>query len=363
VGRPRAGGFVLISSKHKALVTGGAGFIGSALVGKLIAETDWQVIVYDALTYAGNAANLAPFVGNPRLTFVHADICDATAVAKAFADYQPDRVFHLAAESHVDRSIDAAASFITTNVLGTQVLLDAARLAWPGRDDVRFIHISTDEVFGDLAPDEAPFTETSPYKPSSPYAASKAASDHLVRAAIRTHGFPALISNCSNNYGPRQFPEKLIPLMILNALAGITLPVYGDGQNRRDWLHVDDHADALVRIAERGAIGQTYCVGGGEECSNLEVVLGICDQLDELEVLPKGQRKDLITFVKDRPGHDRRYAIDASKIHTELGWRPSHSFGGGLRETIHWYRANSPWWQAIRAGTYRGERLGLVDVT
>jgi dTDP-glucose 4,6-dehydratase len=351
----------LTTANHTALITGGAGFIGSALVNKLMTQTDWMVIVYDALTYAGNAANLAAFVGDPRFNFIQADICDTGKVAKAFADFQPDRVFHLAAESHVDRSIDAATSFITTNVLGTQVLLDAARLAWAGRDDVRFVHVSTDEVFGDLELDEAPFTETSPYRPSSPYAASKAASDHLVRAASRTHGFPALISNCSNNYGPRQFPEKLIPLMILNAMVGEKLPVYGDGQNRRDWLHVEDHAEALLVIAEKGTIGQTYCVGGGEECSNLDVVLGICDHLDGLERLPRGPRRDLVSYVKDRPGHDRRYAINAAKIHTELGWHPRHSFSDGLKETIDWYLGNKRWWQAIRAGTYRGERLGLVE--
>jgi len=350
----------LILSGHTALVTGGAGFIGSALVEKLMTETNWKLIVYDALTYAGNAASLAAHVGNPRFTFIHADICDAKAVADAFANHNPNRVFHLAAESHVDRSIDAAASFVSTNVAGTQIMLDAARFAWAGQNDVRFIHISTDEVFGDLAPDEAPFSETSPYRPSSPYAASKAASDHLVRAAIRTHSFPAMISNCSNNYGPRQFPEKLIPLIILNAMAREKLPVYGDGQNRRDWLHVDDHAEALLAISEKGQIGQTYCVGGGEECSNLDVVLRICEYLDALDGPSKAPRRDLISYVKDRPGHDRRYAIDASKIHRELGWSPQYHFNDGLRETIEWYHANNAWWQSIRAGTYRGERLGLV---
>jgi dTDP-glucose 4,6-dehydratase len=346
-------------SGHKALVTGGAGFIGSALVEKLLSATDWHVIVYDALTYAGNAANLERFSANPRFRFIHANICDAQAMAQAFVRHNPDRVFHLAAESHVDRSIDGASDFIATNVMGTQTLLDAARHAWEGRSDVRFIHISTDEVFGDLETHDAPFTETSPYRPSSPYAASKAASDHLVRAAIRTHGFPALISNCSNNYGPRQFPEKLIPLVILNAMAAEKLPVYGDGQNRRDWLHVDDHADALLAIALNGTIGHTYCVGGSEECSNLDVVLNICDQLDQMAPLKIGPRRQLITFVKDRPGHDRRYAIDASKIHRALGWRPRHNFAHGLEQTIAWYSENAHWWQAIKAGTYRGERLGL----
>jgi dTDP-glucose 4,6-dehydratase len=349
----------LSGSRPVALITGGAGFIGSALVERLMAQTDWRIVVYDALTYAGNAANLAAFATKSRFTFVHADICDVSAVAQAFASYRPDYVFHLAAESHVDRSIDKAGDFVKTNVLGTQVMLDAARSAWAGHDSARFIHISTDEVFGDLLPDEAPFTELSPYLPSSPYAASKAASDHLVRAAIRTHGFPAMISNCSNNYGPRQFPEKLIPLMILNAMVGGDLPVYGDGQNRRDWLHVEDHADALLQIATKGKIGDTYCVGGGEECSNLDVVFRICDYLDALEPLAQGTRRNLIRYVKDRPGHDRRYAIDALKIRSELGWSPRHSFAKGLEETIAWYGTNTKWWEAVRAGAYRGERLGL----
>ncbi len=346
-------------SNPVALITGGAGFIGSALVGKLLDETPWQVIVYDALTYAGNRDNLKPFSANSRFAFVEGDICDADAVAAVFARYSPDYVFHLAAESHVDRSIEAANQFITTNVLGTQVMLDGARAAWSDRSDARFIHISTDEVFGDLDDDQAPFSEASPYRPSSPYAASKAASDHLVRAAVRTHGFPAIISNCSNNYGPRQFPEKLIPLMILNALACKKLPVYGDGKNRRDWLHVEDHGDALLAMALRGQVGQTYCVGGGMECSNLDVVHAICAHLDTLQPLSTGPRTDLITYVSDRPGHDRRYAVDAHKISAELGWTPRHSFASGLYETVNWYLANRQWWEAIRTGTYKGERLGL----
>lgn len=347
------------SLSNTVLVTGGAGFIGSMLVEKLMAQTDWNVVVFDALTYAGNAANLAFFRTSPRFAFVHANICDAAAVAQAFATHKPNYVFHLAAESHVDRSIDFAGDFIMTNVLGTQVLLDAARSAWAGHDGVRFVHISTDEVFGDLAPDEAPFTEMSPYRPSSPYAASKAASDHLVRAAIRTHGFPAMISNCSNNYGPRQFPEKLIPLMILNAMAEADLPVYGDGHNRRDWLHVEDHVDALLAIATKGRVGHTYCVGGGEELSNLEVVLGICDRLDALQPGARGPRRNLVRYVKDRPGHDRRYAINALQIRTELDWSPRYSFAQGLDETIAWYRINSKWWESAQARTYRGQRLGL----
>jgi len=341
-----------------ALITGGAGFIGSALVERLMAQTNWRIVVYDALTYAGAVANFAAFATNPRFTFLHANICDKAAVANAFATYKPDFVFHLAAESHVDRSIDSAGDFIMTNVLGTQVLLDAARSAWAGRDGVRFVHVSTDEVFGDLAPNEAPFTELSPYRPSSPYAASKAASDHLVRAAIRTHGFPAIISNCSNNYGPRQFPEKLIPLIILSAMAEADLPVYGDGGNRRDWLHVEDHVDALLAIATKGKVGHTYCVGGGEEFSNLEVVLRICDRLDELQPGARGPRRDLVRYVKDRPGHDRRYAINALKISTELGWSPRRSFAQGLDETIAWYRINTKRWEATLAGTNNGQRLG-----
>jgi dTDP-glucose 4,6-dehydratase len=349
----------LSTSKRTALVTGGAGFIGSALVKKLLAATDWHVVVLDALTYAGNAANLQAYQTEPRFSFVHGNICDVGGVASVFAEHKPDLVFHLAAESHVDRSIESAADFIATNVLGTQVLLDAARRFWVDREDVRFVHISTDEVFGDLEITDAPFTEASPYKPSSPYAASKAASDHLVRAAIRTHGFPALISNCSNNYGPRQFPEKLIPLMILNAHAGKALPVYGDGQNRRDWLHVEDHADALLAMALRGVVGETYCVGGGTECTNLEVVRAICARFDALFPNDRGSRNDLVHYVTDRPGHDRRYAINADKILKDLGWRPRHNFQDGLNQTIDWYLANAQWWQAIQSGNYRGERLGL----
>lgn len=347
------------SHAHTALVTGGAGFIGSALVEKLLATTDWAVVVLDSLTYAGNAASLLPFSGNPAFRFIQADICDVGAVRAAFSSYAPDRVFHLAAESHVDRSIEVATQFIVTNVVGTQVMVDAAHHAWKGRSDVRFIHISTDEVFGDLLPHDTPFTEVTPYRPSSPYAASKAASDHLVRAAVRTHGFPALISNCSNNYGPRQFPEKLIPLMILNALAGEKLPVYGDGSNRRDWLHVYDHVDALMKIATIGQVGETYCVGGGMECSNLEVVSAICERLDIISPLASGPRSELITNVADRPGHDKRYAINASKIRKELNWVPRHNFANGLNDTIEWYLNNETWWEAIRTGIYCGQRLGL----
>lgn len=326
-----------------------------------MAKTDWRVVAFDALTYAGNRASLSDFEGTNRFEFIHGDICNPPQVTAAFTTYQPDIVFHLAAESHVDRSIDAAAHFVTTNVVGTQVLLDQARHAWGARRDVRFIHISTDEVFGDLDWDESPFTEASPYRPSSPYAASKAASDHLVRAAFRTHALPVIISNCSNNYGPRQFPEKLIPLMILNAIEGRPLPIYGDGKNRRDWLHVEDHAAALIQMAQFGIPGQTYCVGGGTECSNLEVVELICSYLDEVQPSPDGPMARLIEFVTDRPGHDRRYAVDASKIQQELGWAPRQRFNEALKATIAWYLTHSEWWQAIRNGNYRGERLGIAE--
>jgi dTDP-glucose 4,6-dehydratase len=350
-----------MSGAITAFVTGGAGFIGSALVGALLGQTDWRVIVFDALTYAGNPANLAPFIDNPRFKFVEGNICDAGSVRAALDTHSPTFIFHLAAESHVDRSIESPTDFVLTNVLGTQIMVDCARQLWRDRDDVRFIHISTDEVFGDLSPTQPPFDETSPYAPSSPYAASKAGSDHLVRAAIRTFGFPAIISNCSNNYGPRQFPEKLIPLMILNALEGRALPIYGDGQNRRDWLFVGDHADALLAMARNGKIGQTYCVGGGMECSNLDVVSSICARLDAIKPLQDAKRTDLISFVEDRPGHDRRYAVNAEKIKQDLSWAPKCSFTQGINQTIDWYIANPEWWKAIRAGTYRGQRLGLVE--
>lgn len=347
------------------LITGGAGFIGSAVVRELIANTEHQVVNVDKLTYAGNLESLSSVDQNERYTFVQADVCDAAAMQQLFENCQPDVVMHLAAESHVDRSIDGPAEFIQTNVVGTSVLLEAARGYWKALQesapakaaDFRFHHISTDEVYGDLeGPDEL-FTETTPYAPSSPYSASKASSDHLVRAWQRTYGLPTLITNCSNNYGPYHFPEKLIPLMILNALAGKALPVYGDGQQIRDWLFVDDHARALVQVATEGEIGETYNIGGHNEKTNLEVVHLLCDLLQEL--VPKNASyRDLITFVTDRPGHDLRYAIDARKIERELGWVPQETFETGLRKTVQWYLANQSWWQRVQDGSYQGERLG-----
>ena len=349
------------------LVTGGAGFIGSAVVRELIANTDHTVVNIDKLTYAGNLESLASVADSPRYTFIHADICDAHAMRRAFATHQPDVVMHLAAESHVDRSIDGPLEFIQTNMVGTAVLLEAARSYWKGLQQsdpakaagFRFHHISTDEVYGDLEGTNDLFTETTPYAPSSPYSASKAGSDHLVRAWQRTYGLPTLVTNCSNNYGPYHFPEKLIPLMILNALAGKQLPVYGDGQQIRDWLYVEDHARALIQVATEGRVGETYNIGGHNEQTNLHVVQTICDLLDELVPLTdKRSRRELITFVKDRPGHDLRYAIDASKIQRELGWTPQETFESGLRKTVAWYLANEQWWRRVQDGSYKGERLG-----
>jgi dTDP-glucose 4,6-dehydratase len=342
-----------------AFVTGAAGFIGSALVRALLAHGVTRVIGFDALTYSGSLSNLADLESDPRFKFVQGDIRHAAQVNAALEEAAPDWLFHLAAESHVDRSIESASDFVTTNMLGTQVMLDCARSLCAGRDGFRFVHISTDEVFGDLEPEDAAFTETSPYRPSSPYAASKAGSDHLVRAAYRTHGLPVLISNCSNNYGARQLPEKLIPLMILNAANGRPLPIYGDGQNRRDWLHVDDHAEALILMAERGTIGQTYCVGGGDELSNLDVVHRICEEVAAATKRPVSDFTDLIAFVRDRPGHDRRYAIDASKIASELGWRPQHRFADGIAATVHWYLNNAAWIEAVAGHAKSAQRLGL----
>lgn len=346
----------------KVLLTGGAGFIGSALVRHLIRETDYQVINLDALTYAANLASLSSVEDSDRYIFERGDIRDADRVASLLAHHQPDAIMHLAAESHVDRSIDAPDDFISTNIQGTSTLLEQARTylhRHPGKQATfRFVHISTDEVFGDLAPDAPPFTETTAYAPSSPYAASKAASDHLVRAWHRTYGLPTLISNCSNNYGPHQFPEKLVPHMLLNALQGKPLPVYGDGQQIRDWLYVDDHARALVRILEQGQPGRTYAVGGHNELSNLELVNLLCELLDELKPDPAGSYRRLITHVPDRPGHDRRYAIDASRISAELGWRPAETPASGLRKTVRWYLDNPDWWQPILDGRYQLERLG-----
>lgn len=348
------------------LVTGGAGFIGSAVVRELIANSDHRVINVDKLTYAGNLESLADVAEDPRYTFEQYDIGDAGAMKQVFEKHQPDIVMHLAAESHVDRSIDGPADFIQTNIVGTSVLLEIARHYWKNLQETdptkaagfRFHHISTDEVYGDLDGPEGLFTETTPYAPSSPYSASKASSDHLVRAWQRTFGLPTLVTNCSNNYGPYHFPEKLIPLVLLNGLAGKPLPVYGDGQQIRDWLYVEDHARALIKAASEGVIGETYNIGGHNEKTNLEVVETICDLLQEQRPLKEGHYRDLITFVKDRPGHDLRYAIDAGKIERELGWRPEETFETGLRKTVQWYLANEKWWKRVQDGSYQGQRLG-----
>lgn len=349
------------------LVTGGAGFIGSAVVRKIITETADNVVVVDKLTYAGNLMSLAPVVQDARFAFEQVDICDRAELDRVFSHHQPDIVMHLAAESHVDRSIDGPAAFIETNIVGTYTLLEATRAYWNGlKDDpksaFRFHHISTDEVYGDLHNSGEFFTETTPYAPSSPYSASKASSDHLVRAWQRTYGLPTLVTNCSNNYGPYHFPEKLIPLTILNALAGKPLPVYGNGQQIRDWLYVEDHAKALYRVATSGEPGETYNIGGHNERKNIEVVETICDLLEELAPhKPDGlaHYRDLITFVTDRPGHDLRYAIDAAKIERELGWTPDETFASGMRKTVQWYLVNEAWWQQVLDGSYQGERLGL----
>jgi len=351
----------------RILVTGGAGFIGSAVVRHIINDTADSVVVVDKLTYAGNLTSLAPVADNPRFAFEKVDIVDRAQLDRVFATWRPDIVMHLAAESHVDRSIDGPAAFIETNIVGTYTLLEAARAWWgsldaSGKARFRFHHISTDEVYGDLHSSEDFFTETTAYAPSSPYSASKAGSDHLVRAWQRTYGLPTLVTNCSNNYGPYHFPEKLIPLMILNGLAGKPLPVYGDGQQIRDWLYVEDHARALYLVATQGAIGETWNIGGHNERKNIDVVTTICDLLEELvPQKPQGvaQYRDLITWVADRPGHDLRYAIDASKIERELGWRPQESFESGIRKTVLWYLQNRCWWQQVLDGSYQGERLGL----
>ena len=347
------------------IVTGGAGFIGSAVVRHLIADTDHEVLCLDKLTYAGNLDNLAPVAGDPRYSFAQVDICDADAVRATVARYQPDIIMHLAAESHVDRSIDGPAAFIETNVMGTFVLLEAARRHWGLLDEAakarfRFHHISTDEVFGSLGADDF-FREESLYQPNSPYSASKAGSDHLVRAWHHTYKLPTVASNCSNNYGPYHFPEKLIPLVILNALEGKPIPVYGKGENIRDWLHVEDHARALVTIATKGVVGESYNVGGWNERTNLQVVEAICALVDELAPDAAGSRARLITYVTDRPGHDARYAIDATKIKRELGWVPQETFETGLRKTVAWYLANPDWWRRIRSGVYQGQRLGMAS--
>ena len=350
----------------KLIVTGGAGFIGSAVIRLLLNTTDTQVINVDKLTYAGNLDSLAEVENHPNYHFEQVDICDADAMSGVFQRYQPDAIMHLAAESHVDRSIDGPAEFMSTNIIGTYTLLETARQYWQGLDETRkqsfrFHHVSTDEVYGSLG-ETGLFQEDMPYEPNSPYSASKASSDHLVRAWFHTYGLPVVTTNCSNNYGPYQFPEKLIPVIIQNARTGKPLPIYGDGKNIRDWLYVDDHARALWLVLREGRLGETYNIGGHNEKTNLEVVHTLCDTLDEL--LPDSAYKphrELITFVKDRPGHDMRYAIDASKIQRELNWTPDETFETGLRKTVLWYLENDVWCQRVMDGSYRGERLGLGD--
>jgi dTDP-glucose 4,6-dehydratase len=347
----------------RILVTGGAGFIGSALVRHLVLEQHYEVLTVDKLTYAGNLASLRAVDGRANHTFLKADICDAAAMAQALRTFRPDRIMHLAAESHVDRSISGAEDFMRTNVMGTFALLEAARAHYDGLDDeerarFRFLHVSTDEVYGSLG-DEGLFTEATAYDPSSPYSASKAASDHLAKAWARTYGLPIVVSNCSNNYGPFHFPEKLIPLTILNAMDGKPLPVYGSGTNVRDWLYVEDHARALDLIAENGRLGETYNVGGRNEMRNIDVVNQICTLLDQRQPIAR-PRAELIRFVTDRPGHDARYAIDATKLEAELGWRALETFETGLAKTVDWYLANRWWWEPLRS-RYAGERLGVLS--
>ncbi len=357
----------------KIFVTGGAGFIGSAVIRELLRGTAHTVINVDCLTYAGNLQSLAEVVAEPagraeRYRFVEADIRDAQAMARTLVEHRPDAIMNLAAESHVDRSIEGPKAFVDTNVTGTLTLLEAARAYWqalePGtRDRFRFHQVSTDEVYGDLGAADAPFTESTPYAPSSPYAASKAGADHLVRAWHRTYGLPVLVTSCSNNYGPYQFPEKLIPHMILSALGGRPLPVYGDGRQIRDWLFVEDHARALIRVLEAGQVGETYNIGGNSERRNIEVVEMVCELLERhaaaLRPADVERYRDLVTFVADRPGHDTRYAIDAAKLEDELGWRPEQSFSSGLEATVVWYLENQSWWQRVLDGSYRLERRGL----
>jgi dTDP-glucose 4,6-dehydratase len=355
----------------KILVTGGAGFIGSAVVRHIINNTQDIVINLDKLTYAGNLESLSAVSSSPRYFFEQIDICNSAEVDRIFNQYNPDAVMHLAAESHVDRSIDGPAEFIETNIIGTYVLLEAAKEYWKSLDATpkakfRFHHISTDEVYGDLEGPEDLFTEVTPYAPSSPYSASKASSDHLVRAWLRTYGLPTIVTNCSNNYGPFHFPEKLIPLVILNALEGKPLPIYGKGDQVRDWLYVEDHARALYKVLTEGIVGETYNIGGHNEKQNIDVVYKICDLLDELRPLSStslkiNRHKELITFVKDRPGHDLRYAIDASKIQRELNWAPEESFESGIRKTVTWYLENLNWAYRVQDGRYQRERLGANE--
>jgi dTDP-glucose 4,6-dehydratase len=346
----------------RVLVTGGAGFIGSAVVRHLVIDKGYDVLNVDKLTYAGTLTSVNMLEGNPLYRFLKADICDGRAIADAFSSFKPDRVMHLAAESHVDRSITGAKDFVETNVLGSFTMLECARAYWQALEGdakarFRFLHVSTDEVYGSLG-DEGLFTETTPYDPSSPYSASKAASDHLAKAWERTYGMPIVVSNCSNNYGPFHFPEKLIPLMIINALEGKPLPVYGNGVNIRDWLYVEDHARALDIIAERGRVGETYNVGGRNERRNIDVVKRVCQLMDDLH--PAGRpHENLIHYVTDRPGHDARYAIDATKLETELGWKALENFDTGIEKTVKWYLENEWWWAPLRKG-YDGTRLGLL---
>ena len=353
----------------KGIVTGGAGFIGSAVVRHIPADTDVSVVNVDALTYAGNLESIPNAASSERYTFAHLDICDLAALNAVFAQHQPDFVMHLAAESHVDRSIDGPGAFIQTNIVGTYNMLEAARCYWQGLEGdkkaaFRFHHISTDEVYGDLHGTTDLFTETTSYEPSSPYSASKASSDHLVRAWGRTFGLPIIVTNCSNNYGPYHFPEKLVPHIILNALHGKPLPVYGDGSQIRDWLYVEDHARALFKVVTEGRLGETYNIGGHNEKRNIEVVDTICELLAELAPEHENSSdsgkgfKDLISFVKDRPGHDARYAIDASKIQRELGWTPQETFESGIRKTVQWYLDNPQWWQRVLSGDYKLDRIG-----
>ncbi|MFN3068168.1 MULTISPECIES: dTDP-glucose 4,6-dehydratase [Serratia] len=352
----------------KIIITGGAGFIGSAVARHIINDTQDQILILDSLTYAGNLESLTSIASSERYQFAQVDICNRQELDRVFAEFKPDAVMHLAAESHVDRSIDGPAAFIETNIVGTYTLLEAARQHWQTLDEqakqaFRFHHISTDEVYGDLHGTDDLFTENTPYAPSSPYSASKASSDHLVRAWLRTYGLPTIVTNCSNNYGPYHFPEKLIPLTILNALEGKALPIYGNGTQVRDWLYVEDHARALYKVVCEGEVGETYNVGGHNERKNIEVVQTICRLLDELAPNKPGnlaKYEDLITFVTDRPGHDMRYAIDASKIDRELGWKPQETFESGIRKTVEWYLDNQAWWSRVKDGSYAGERLGLT---
>jgi dTDP-glucose 4,6-dehydratase len=351
----------------RVIVTGGAGFIGSAVCRHFVLQQGWTVLNIDKLTYAASLASLDAVENDSRYRFVQGDICDRGAIERALDTFSPQAVVHLAAETHVDRSIDGSAEFIRTNVIGTHTLLETCRRYWTrlsgeDRSRFRFVHVSTDEVYGSLGP-SGQFSESSAYDPRSPYAASKAGSDHLARAWYETYGLPVILSNCSNNYGPYHFPEKLIPLTILNALQDKALPVYGDGLNVRDWLYVEDHARALTLVLERGGVGHTYNIGGRNERTNMHVVTTICDLLDRFEPSPNGSRQRLISFVTDRPGHDRRYAIDATKLETELGWRAAETFETGLAKTVQWYLANKPWWQTILERGYKATRIGVLQKT